>query len=711
MGFGATILSFIMSIALFASSLIGISPEMLIKKTELDDISSEEAVSAGKFVFFCDEEGFDIAYDGVTMLENAETRYILDDITYSSLQYENYKMAVKDTSDERGNGKKITVTYTGEGLKKLIQHFVFYNNTDYFLVSAEITSGKTILKTNYIAPVVVTEGRIQNGNPSWTTFLEVPFSNDNGSEFDTSSVVKNGMSHEVGAFFSPDDKDGFIIGSVTHNVWKSAVSYVSDGRGIEELYAFSGVRSDLADQAPHGTVSGYSVSSAIFLFGFYENWKDGMNEFADVNLSYSSKRDAVIGTKPFGWDSRGAKQDYSDYSFLTESSDFIKENFQGLWEKEGDVVYITVDAVNDNLSKDELKEFVSHCKANGQTPGVYFSPFATDLSLDELEDRKVAGTDYTFSDIVLRNNDGDMYSPVNSRYPLDVTHPGTKAYYKAELKELISYGFKCIKLHYLTHGALEGDFYNDEIITGIQAYNYAMKDVCKIIGNKVCISMVTSPVFPYCYANAKRICGDTYSDIKETENMLNALTYGFWQSRFYDYLDCDHVVLWGSEGNTSYKAAKSRLLSAIVTGGSFITGDNFVYPEGDSEKAAERFKKLLSDEKILALLSNAEAFEPRVEKVPSKASEAFSYIGEKGAYVAAFNYSKFLPSFNVIDVPEGLVAVDILSGKVRTYNKNKLVVLLSASDCAIYKLLTKEEYELTLSDEATTEEEVSIDDK
>lgn len=83
--------------------------------------------------------------------------------------------------------------------------------------------------------MVIKNGNIQNGNPKWTHFFEVPFDNDAWVTFETKNLCQSGLAHEVEAFFTPDAKDGLIIGSLTHDTWKSAVEYKNKLSTVEEL--------------------------------------------------------------------------------------------------------------------------------------------------------------------------------------------------------------------------------------------------------------------------------------------------------------------------------------------------------------------------------------------------------------------------------------------------------------------------------------------
>ncbi len=98
-------------------------------------------------------------------------------------------------------------------------------------------------------------------------------------------------------------------------------------------------------------------------------------------------------------------------------------------------------------------------------------------------------------------------------------------------------------MDFMTHGAMEADkWYNPEITTGIQGYNYGMKLLNQYFGDMY-INLSISPVFPAQYAQSRRIACDAWNQIKDTEYTLNALSYGWWQKYIYQYNDADHIVL------------------------------------------------------------------------------------------------------------------------------------------------------------------------
>lgn len=669
---------------------LGIMPKNLPMPVILDNISAEEAVmSTEKYSLYYDKGSFSLAMGGSTMLADAVSEYKLGENTASSVDYDSFSAFSEEVSDERGEGTRFTVTLKSEDLPEMKQNFIFYENKDYFLMNVELTSSEGETATNYIAPIVVRDGRIQNTNPKFTNFLEVPFDNDGWVDFTTPSVMENGLGHEVGAFFNPDKGNGLVIGSVNHDKWKSAVEYKSKLGRINELYVYSGANTPLTrDQSPHGTVKGESVESATFFMGYYDSWREGMKEYARVNTTFTPKRESVGEGNPIGWNSWGSIQDKINYSDAVATSDYIKENFRDVWEDENNVVYVNLDSYWDNMTDEQLRAFVAHCEENGQVAGIYSSPFVSWWDEYGMTVNYVAGTEYTYNDIRLKKSDGTFYgNDIDGCYPLDVTHPATYIHFKNQLERLMSCGFKYIKLDFLVHGSLEGQFYDESIRTGIEAYNYAMGKVAEIIGDDVFINLSMAPIFPYNYANGRRLCCDTYYDTNETEYMLNALTYGFWQSELYDWIDPDHIVVWGKDGKANEREARSRLLSGIVTGGSFLAGDNFVNPAGNSEKAYGRYEELLDNEKLIEVLKIGRPFEGVVDVSCPYAAEVFTLTEGDKLYVAVFNYSKVFVETTTLDVPAEAVAENLFTGKIQNTGKGKLTVILKPGDSVIYEII------------------------
>ena len=685
-------LSKILALLFSLITMLGVIPKSIPSAVTLPEMKEEEIMlTVGDYSFSYDKGSFALSLKGNTMFSSAVSEAKIEDSVISSASYADVTLVQEKISDIRGEGVKITATLTDSHKPTMKQHFTFYEGTKYFLVSTELTAALGEVESNYIAPIVIRNGKLQNANPRYTNFLEVPFDNDSWAKFETSSIMENALAHEVGAFFTPDNKDGLIIGSVTHDTWKSAVEYKSKLVAIDEVYVYSGANTALTrDQSPHGTVHGESISSATFFVGFYDKWKDGMTEYARINTTFTPKRQSVGNSNPIGWNSWGSIQSDISFDSAVATSDYIKENFQSTWQDEENVVYVNLDSYWDNMSMDQLRAFVEHCEANGQVAGIYSSPFI--LWWDEygMQVNNVPGTDISYNDIRLKKADGTYYgNDIDGCYPMDVTHPATYLHFKNQLEKLMSCGFKYIKLDFLVHGSLEGDYYDKSIQTGIQAYNYAMNKVCEILGDDVFINLSMAPIFPYNYANGRRLCCDTYYKITDTEYMMNSLTYGFWQSELYEWIDPDHIVVWGRDGKANERAARSRLLSGIVTGGSFLTGDNYVNPANDADKAHQRYSELLSNEKLIEVLKIGEPFEAVLSEKLPYAADIFTLENEGKTYVAMFNYSKVAIKTLSVDVPDNSAVTNLFTGKTKMTVGNKLIVTLQPSDSVIFEITAK----------------------
>lgn len=683
------ILSKILALLFSVITALGIIPKTIPSDVTLPRIEGDDIVLSTDCYDFAYADGrFSLALDGRTMFKDAVSEVRLNDKTISSASYESCRFETVAINDVRGKGISLTATLESADLPVMKQHFTFYDNEKYFLTSTELVAQEGEVASNYIAPIVIRHGNIQNSAPRYTNFLETPFDNDGWVEFETSSVMENALAHEVGAFFTPDDKAGLIIGSVTHDIWKSAVEYKSKMASIDQVYVYSGANTVLTrDQSPHGTVHGESISSAVFFVGFYENWKEGMNEYARINTTFTPKRKSVGEGNPIGWNSWGSIQSDINFESAIATSDYIKETFGNVWKDENNTVYVNLDSYWDNLSYEQLCDFVKHCEENGQVAGAYFSPFVMWWDEYGMQVNNVPGTNISFNDIRLKKADGTYYgNDIDGCFPMDVTHPAAEINFRNNLERLKSCGFKYIKLDFLVHGSLEGDYYNDSIQTGIEAYNYAMGKVAEILGDDVFINLSMAPIFPYNYANGRRLCCDTYYKINETEYMMNSLTYGFWQSELYDWIDPDHIVVWGKDGKANDRAARSRLLSGIVTGGSFLTGDNFVNPAVNAEKAFGRYEELFTNERLIDVLKIGKPFTGDLGADCPRAAEVFRLENDGKIYIAIFNYSKIAVKTYSVDVPEGTEAENLFTGKTKSTANGKLIVTLSPEDSVIFEI-------------------------
>lgn len=192
----------------------------------------------------------------------------------------------------------------------------------------------------------------------------------------------------------------------------------------------------------------------------------------------------------------GALQFNLTYEKAMEVSDYFKENLQNNHFVNPDqTVYIGLDSGWDCMNEEQLKSFIEKCKSNGQIGGIYWTPF-TDWARDP--ERTVdAAPEYKYKDIYLYANGKPQ--ELDGAYAVDPTHPAVEAMMKKISGLFHRAGFEYVKMDFMTHGAMEADkWYNPEITTGIQGYNYGMKLLNQYFGDMY-INLSISPVFPAQY--------------------------------------------------------------------------------------------------------------------------------------------------------------------------------------------------------------------
>ena len=437
------------------------------------------------------------------------------------------------------------------------------------------------------------------------------------------------VSYEVTAIFNNESRNGLVIGSVEHDNWKTAVSI---GKGMNDnigsLVCFGGIADEQTrDVKVHGALVGKKIKSPKVFLGFFENWCDGLEAYAKANAVIAPPK-AWEKAVPFGWNSWGALQFNLTYEKAMEVSDYFKENLQNNHFVNPDqTVYIGLDSGWDCMNEEQLKSFIEKCKSNGQIGGIYWTPF-TDWARDP--ERTVdAAPEYKYKDIYLYANGKPQ--ELDGAYAVDPTHPAVEAMMKKTSGLFHRAGFEYVKMDFMTHGAMEADrWYNPEIKTGIQGYNYGMKLLNQYFGDMY-INLSISPVFPAQYAQSRRIACDAWNQIKDTEYTLNALSYGWWQKYIYQYNDADHIVLRDATDGEN----RARITSGVITG-IYITGDDF--SAGGGKDGKEKSQKYLTNPEVNAV-ATGEVFRP-VEGNGEKSEHIFVRQTPDGRFhCAVFNYS------------------------------------------------------------------------
>ncbi|MEK4994345.1 hypothetical protein BK121_09330 [Paenibacillus odorifer] len=647
----------------------------------------------------------------------------IGDTLVETTSYESHTSvgAPVDIQDGFGKGVELTFVHTSTGKPTLKQVYKFYDDQKYFLTCLDAASD-TAVKTNYMSPITVKRtGGVDIGASADNRVLTVPFDNDAWIRYKSQSMNRADTSYEMTTVFNNSTRSGLVLGSVTHDTWKTGIDWKGSSNRLNELVVYGGAASDVTrDTQPHGSLSGTNLSSPMIMVGAFSDYRTGLEEYGKANAIITPA--LVLNPElpqgvPVGFNSWGAYEGTLSYQDVVDVSNYYKENLQN-FNNNGNV-FINMDSYWDNLNDKQLTDAVSVIKGNGQHAGIYWAPF---VYWGNNMDQIVEGTDnkYTYGDIVLKDAAGQPLPTLDGAFPLDVTHPGAQLRMNYFLDKFKALGFTFIKLDFLTHGSLEGQHFDPTITTGIQAYNEGMRYVKERLDGKMFISASIAPIFPSQYAHSRRISCDTYGKINETEYMLNSLTYGFWQNgTIYTYTDPDHLALARA---TSLTEARTRMNSGVIAGTVLLGSDDVNDP-----KAQEYMTALFNNKDVLDLALKGKVFKPLEGNTNANAADTFVMKDGNDYYLAVFNYSASASADKQVDLgragldtAEIYTTQDLWTGEVSSATgamklslqptESKLVKLTAAPKKVTGITLDKTELSLTAGETGKMTATVSPDD-
>ena len=594
--------------------------------------------------------------DGSAVLSDVYVKFKSGSVPMDTKQYTDVQFRDETISDPTGCQRKYTIVYSAEGRPTVEQSFYLFPDLDYVLTEATLVgqAGEKVA-SNYICPVFTEAQNLFLPQDPYNRFITVPFDNDgfvtygcfslskvsNAAVTGVRSVANDSISFEVTAIFNGKTQKGMVVGSVEHDTWKSAVRITGSPftqSHISRLEVFSGVtHAATRDEydgylQPHGTVRGERVKSARMMVGLFDDWRTGLETYGDVNAQIAPKR-PYNGPAIYGWNSWGGMEKNCNFQGALSVSDFIKENIQdkGHFAKDG-VIYVGLDSW-DNMNWDQRKQFAKRCIENGQVPGIYWTPWS---DWNGSNSREVEGNNgYIYGQARVKVNGKEKTGRVDPTAPATLSRIN---YYIDKFKEC---GFKYIKLDFINEGIKEADsFYNKDITTGVQAYNYGMNYLRERCGDDIILDLSISPLFPAQYAEARRISCDAWGEMWHTSYMMNSLSFGWWLNRVYCYNDPDHLVM----GDRSEAENISRMTTAAVTG-YCILGDN-LSTEGSytgtpiSQQKAVRYS---TNERVNDIIALGKSFRPAYGHILSGANKSVDlfYLEVEDSYlIAHFNYSE-----------------------------------------------------------------------
>ena len=577
---------------------------------------------------------------------------------------------------------EITIRSTAPGKPALLQHIAIASHQPWISIQAELDEDASAIGTRHFDGVILKGAdSVRIRDAADLRVLHVPFDNDMWFRYKSelvSDIKANEKlsSEEVTAIYDNQSRQGIILGSITHDTWKTSIDVRADGRSITDLDIYggisspNGVRTDTHDTVPHGLVHGTRVASPRIFIGSYSDWRDGLEAYGAGNAAVHPPL-LWAGGVPLGWNSWAAYGEKINYARYLGAAAFLHDRLLPLGFERNKVIYINLDAFWSRLDAVQLADAVATIRAMHESdgtrfePGIYWTPFA--YWSDDL-DAWVEGTGmkYRYRDILLKAPDGALLPKLDGGRPIDPSHPGTKARTSFFLKQFQQMGFAYLKLDFLSHGTLEGNHFDPAIQTGIEAYNEGMKQIVDETGNRMFLSLSIAPLFPSGYGHARRLSCDTKGHIgggdQSTEYMLNSLTYGWWTNRSLYIADPDHVVLGEKAdlGARSVEEGKSRLLSAIITSGMILDSSRLA----DDEQGRALAKEVYNNRSLFAVAEQGHAFRPVEGDTGDKAATAFMRRSARGIYLAVFNYDDQQP--RTITLPLDRIDKDLAAASAVT---------------------------------------------
>ena len=575
------------------------------------------------------------------------------------------------------SSNEVAVTSHRAGLPDMTQYFIL-DQTDSFLTSVSMSGSNA--SANWMGPVVVsTTGGVDIGSYNDDRALYVPFDNDDFYRYNAMPINSSTNSYEVSAFYDNTTRNGLVVGSVTHDTWKSGVYFNGSNNKLNQMNVYGGTKSPW-DVAPHGFVTGSVISSPTMFVGFGNDWRTVMGNYAAENAQFAPPLVWTNGV-PFGWNDWGVTN-YEfkiTYAGLIAVSDSIHTNLQRYGFTNQGTVYVNIDSYI--LGNTDLQNFASHCHANGQKAGIYFAPFTYWGTASQGSNSPAPGSGYYWSDLYLRTTDGTPIS-YDGAIAVDPTHPGTKGLILNQIDTLMADGFDYVKLDFLSHGALEGVHYDPSVTTGIQAYNQGMQFLLNAVGGKMFISESIAPLFPYQYGDSRRIACDAYhSLISDTAYTMNSVTYGWWLDDLYPFNDPDIMTF---DNGPDINEVQSRLINCAITGvflnGSILTN---VVSIGTAQTC-------LTNAAIDAVARVGRTFTPVEGNTGSSAANIF--VRQDGATwcIAVFNYGSAMTNETVNLSraglpPEIFTATNLWDGTTSTVS-NSFNVSLYEKQAKLFRL-------------------------
>ena len=571
----------------------------------------------------------------------------------SSADYSLHPYSIDPVDDSLGKGSRINIKHMDERQPLyLLQHITLYADRPYILLDVEagrMTGQGPLPETRNIAPLAILPGQqgrlfITGSDPR---ILDVPFDNDDWVgvvERKWGAASVSGISYEVCSVYDNGSYSGLVIGSVSHDFWKTGIAYraATEPGQIDSFNVFGGVatpddpslphayggQDGTHDHAPHGTMTGPVVHSPLIYLCGMKDVRPAFTGYGEVNAQINGRL-AWKGYAPVYWNSFGVEGVLGYEKVMMPAgvgkiSDYIHtlDNFNKYAAP-----VLSIDSYDQSIYTTELLASLGkYGKKQHQQMGFYFIPFAVWTWRNAMDRTPVAGTDYSLKEVVLKDKDNNPIAYKDGEwgaFPLDPTHPATRLSIIKQLQKAKAINATFLKIDFLTAGALESSSrYDPSVRSGMQAYNQGMKMlkhlIDSILGPDIFITQAISPMFPHQYAHTRFVSTDVYSHLRDdqpgfpnwgsTEASMATGSHLWWvQGTLWPYTNLDVCIMKNFQKNPdlSEQEIKVRIYGMMAMGSILGDGSDFRQP-----LAAERAKKFLNNASVCAFFSHPKAFTP-----------------------------------------------------------------------------------------------------
>ena len=521
--------------------------------------------------------------------------------------------------------------------------------------------------------------------------LQVPYDNDMWMRYEAVALRAGRRSSDVTVLFLEDSREGILIGARDFDTWKNAVACpATDARILEARCGEGACGEDTHDVNPHGAVKRAEIVSSRFIIMYGPDYRELLEAYADVLSADRAPRRWEEGV-PFGFNSyAGLALNLTEEKFR-ESGEFIRTELMPKGFENKGTAFINLDGGWQRIPEARMLQMKDEFHDKGQKAGIYDAPFAWFWRDPEAEIPMMPG--HRYSEILLRNEAGELLPRVDGAIPYDVTHPVWREWTEKKARRFIDWGYDYLKIDFLSHAGMEGKYHDPAVRTGRQALVSGYKWLETLYapertGRPFFLSLSIAPLFPYGYGNARRFSCDAFGLSEDVEYVLNAQTYSWWTGgRLYQYNDPDHIVLQRSFcmlRDSTEGEARARYTSAVIAGSVMLLSEDYSRPG-----TKERTLRIAGNPEVNRIAKSGTVFRP-ADSAGGSAAHVFTAKIDGIQYAAVFAFDGYPETHNIrlsrAGLPEGCYE-DLWTGRRVNTEEGWLSWNFEGTDAVLLRLV------------------------